>query len=201
LRGTTFVELNERNEIEYICEIPEPLFKPGDATRQLLEAVTKDAKPKPKVNYEIKTPTKASDIASYLFREVQGQSIEEAMRFFDENIFYRDFNFEAPFEGKKQVRTFIEDFTFPGITFQMQKIDDGVLSTCFTWKVILEGADNAIKGISFYELNPETNLISYVRDIPESAIKPPILGKLARFVRPSLGVFQAVPLGSREGGK
>jgi len=201
LRGTTYVELNERNEIEYMREIPEPLFKPGDATRQLLEALTKGAPPNPKVEYETKTPTKASDIASYLFKEVQGSSIDEAMRLFDEEIFYRDFNFEEPFMGKEQVKTFIEEFSFPGITFNLQRIDDGVISTCFTWDIKLAGAEGTIKGISFYELNPETKLIEYVRDIPESAIKPPILGKLARQLRPGLGVFQGVKLGSREGGK
>jgi len=201
LRGTTYVELNERNEIEYMREIPEPLFKPGDGTRKLLEALTSDAPPNPKVEYESKTPTSASEIASYLFKEVQGSSIDEAMRFFDDKIFYRDFNFEDPFLGKEQVKTFIEDFSFPGITFRLQRIDDGQLSTCFTWDIKLYGADETVKGISFYELNPETKLIEYVRDIPESAIKPPILGKIARQFRPGLGVFQGVPLGSREGGK
>lgn len=201
LRGTTYVELNEMNEIEYMREIPEPLFKPGDGTRQLLETLTKDAPPNPTVDYETKTPTVASEIASYLFREVQGSSIDEAMKFFDENIFYRDFNFEDPFLGKEQVKTFIEDFSFPGITFRLQRIDDGILSTCFTWDIKLYGAEETIKGISFYELNPKTNLIEYVRDIPESAIKPPILGNIARQLRPGLGVFQGVKLGSREGGK
>ena len=61
-------------------------------------------------------------------------------------------------------------------------------------------APDTIKGISFYELDPDTRKVTYVRDIPESAIKPPILGKLARQLRPGLGVFDPVPLGSREGG-
>mgnify|MGYP001977433586 CR=1 FL=1 len=47
----------------------------------------------------------------------------------------------------------------------------------------------------------ETRLINYVRDVPESAVKPPILGKLARDLRPGLGVFAGVKLGSRPGGK
>jgi len=39
-------------------------------------------------------------------------------------------------------------------------------------------ASDAIKDVSFYELDPETRLITYVRDIPESAIKPTILERL-----------------------
>lgn len=205
LRGTTFVELNDRGEIQYVREIPEPLFKPGDLTAQLLEAVTKGAEPKPPIDYERKTPTTASEIAQYLFKEVQGSDTDEAMRFFDESIFYRDFNFEDPIEGKEAVRQFIEDFSFPGITFNMRRIDDGIESTAFTWDVSLDVPDakeeDNIKGISLYQINPNTKLISYVRDVPESAIKPPILGKLARDWRPGLGVFQGVKLGSREGGR
>ena len=35
LRGTTFVELNEEGSIQYVREIPAPLFKPGDLTEEL----------------------------------------------------------------------------------------------------------------------------------------------------------------------
>jgi len=210
LRGTTFVELNDNGEISYVREIPEPIFKPGDLTQQLLEAVTKGAPPKPKVEFEQRTPQTASAVAEYLFREVQGSSIDEAMRLFDDSILYRDFNFKDILNGKSEVRQFIEDFSFPGITFRMQKIDDGIDSTAFTWEVVLEvgvdedgnpeAAPDTIKGISFYQLDANSKLINYVRDVPESAIKPPILGKLARDLRPGLGVFQGVKLGSREGG-
>ena len=200
LRGTTFVELNDQGEICYVREIPEPIYKPGDLTQQLLEAITKGAEPKPPVEYEKRTPNTANEIAQYLYKEVQGSSVDEAMRFFDESILYRDFNYEEILKGKDEVRKFIEDFSFPGITFSMQKIDDGEECTCFTWEVLLEGAEDSIKGISLYRIDPETKLINYVRDVPESAIKPPILGKLARDLRPGLGVFQGVALGSREGG-
>lgn len=166
LRGTTFVELNEQGEIKYVREIPEPIYKPGDLTVQLLEAVTKGAEPKPPVDYEIRTPETASEIAKYLFQDVQGSSIDESMRFFDEGIEYRDFNYEDLLNGKEEVRKFIEDFSFPGITFRQQKICDGELSTCFTWEVVLEGAEDTIKGISLYEINPETRKVSYVRYVP-----------------------------------
>lgn len=118
-----------------------------------------------------------------------------------DNIVYRDFNFDEVLRGPAEVRKFIEDFTFPGIYFQMERVDDGIESTSFTWEVRLEGQEDTIKGVSLYEIDPETRLVNYVRDVPESAIKPPILGKLARDLRPGLGVFQGVPLGSRPGGK
>lgn len=192
LRGTTFVELNSNGEIQYVREIPEPIFKPGDMTKQLLEAITEGATPKTPKDYEQRTPTTASDVAKYLYMDVQGSSVDEAMRLFDDEIVYYDFNYNAPFLGKDRVRKFIEEFSFPGIEFRPQRFDDGIDSTCFTWEVCLEGADSTIKGISFYELSPKTRKISYVCDIPESAIKPPILGKLARQLRPDLGVFQGV---------
>eukprot|EP00571_Detonula_confervacea_P006777 CAMPEP_0172315886 /NCGR_PEP_ID=MMETSP1058-20130122/26564_1 /TAXON_ID=83371 /ORGANISM="Detonula confervacea, Strain CCMP 353" /LENGTH=372 /DNA_ID=CAMNT_0013030071 /DNA_START=143 /DNA_END=1261 /DNA_ORIENTATION=- len=202
LRGTTFVELSSSNQIQYIREIPEPLYKPGDLILEVLKAATADATPKPPPEYTPKTPKKANEIAKYLFNDVQGADPEEGMRFFDESIIYRDFNYEEVLKGKAEVKKFIEDFSFPGITFSTQRFDDGVASTCFTWEVVLEGAPegSTIKGISFYEVNPETGLITYVRDVPESGIKPPPLGKLARQFRPAVGVFQPVAIGSREGG-
>jgi hypothetical protein len=200
LRGTTFVELNDKGQIQYIREIPEPLYKPGDLTLELLKAVTKDAQLKPKSEYQQRTPTTANEVAKYLFLEVQGGDIDESMRLFDDSIVYRDFNYEEPLKGPGEVRKFIEDFSFPGIEFRPERFDDGVDSTCFTWDVCLEGQTDTIKGLSFYELDPETRKITYVRDVPESAIKPPPLGSIARYIRPGLGVFKGVPLGSRPGG-
>jgi hypothetical protein len=185
----------------YVREIPEPLYKPGDLTAKLLEAVTKGAKPKPPVQYKSRTPKTASEIAKYLFNEVQGSDINESMKLFDEGIVYRDFNYEDVFRGKDEVKEFIKDFDFPGITFKTDRFDNGQLSTAFTWEVVLDGIEDTTKGISFYEINPETNLVNYVRDVPESAIKPPPLGKLARQLRPGLAVFNPFPIDSREGGK
>ena len=200
LRGTTFIELNENGEIQYVREIPEPIFKPGDLTVELLKAVTADAVPKPKPEYQKQTPTTANEVAKYLFLNVQGSDLAESMRFFDDSIFYRDFNYEEPLIGKAEVKNFIETFSFPGIEFRPERFDDGIDSSCFTWDVCLDGQPETIKGLSFYELDPETRKIKYVRDVPESAIKPPILGKLARDFRPGLGVFKGVPIGSRPGG-
>ena len=200
LRGTTFVELNENDEIQYIREIPEPLYKPGDLTLELLKAVTANAEEKPKPEYKKETPTTASEVAKYLYLNVQGSEVDESMRFFDESIVYRDFNYDEPLKGVAEVRKFIEDFSFPGIEFRPDRFDDGVLASCFTWEVCLDGQTDTIRGMSFYEIDPDTRKITYVRDVPESAIKPPPLGKLARELRPGLGVFQGVPINSRPGG-
>uniref|UniRef100_A0A7S1C0W1 SnoaL-like domain-containing protein n=1 Tax=Corethron hystrix TaxID=216773 RepID=A0A7S1C0W1_9STRA len=202
LRGSTFVETDGNGAVAYVREIPEPLFKPGDLTVQLLEAVTKGAERRETPPYRTRTPTGASDIAQYLFREVQGSSVDESVRFFDEEILYRDFNFEEVLEGTAEVRQFIEDFNFPGITFVLQKIDDGTEATCFTWEVVIDGAESTVKGISIYEVDPKTRKVKYVRDVPESTVKPPPLGRLARALNPGLGVFgKGVPLGSRPGGR
>ena len=154
LRGTTFVELNDAGEIQFVREIPEPLFKPGDATKDLLQAVTAGIEPTPKPDFESQTPTTASGIARYLYEEVQGGSIDEAMRFFSPDVEYRDFNYEEMLNGKEEVRKFVEDFSFPGITFRPQRFDDGVLSTCFCWEVVIADAPETIKGMSLYSIDP-----------------------------------------------
>ena len=200
LRGTTFVELNEQGQIQYVREIPEPIFKPGDLTLELLKVVTEGEEKIVLPDYIPRIPMDANDIVKYLFNEVQGRDVDTRMDFYSEDIIYRDFNYENVLKGKEEVRQFIEDFSFPGIEFKAQRFDDGVLSTCFTWEVLLMDAPETIKGISFYELDPDTRKITYVRDVPESAIKPPILGKIARQLRPGLGVFQGVQIGSRPGG-
>ncbi|KAL7564521.1 hypothetical protein ACA910_017679 [Epithemia clementina (nom. ined.)] len=205
LRGTTFVELNDNGEIQYLQEIPEPIYKPGDLTKELLSALTKGLEPKTPKPYQKRRPTKACEVAKYLFGELQEgeftEATDELMTFFDDSVIYRDFNFPDVLRGPAQVRQFVEDFKFPGCEFKPVRFDDGETSTCFTWEFTIGDAPDAIKGISFYELDPhKDNKIVYVRDVPESAIKPPLLGTWARELRPGLGVFQPVPLGSRPGG-
>ena len=204
LRGTTFVQLNDQGEIQYLQEIPEPIFKPGDLTKEVLKALTQGLEPATPQPYEKQQPTKACEVAQYLFGPLQQGDFQEAtdelMTFFDESVIYRDFNFEDVLNGPAEVRQFVEDFNLPGCEFTPTRFDDGETSTCFTWEFKIADAPDAIKGISFYELDPETRKIIYVRDVPESAIKPPLLGTWARDLRPGLGVFQSVPLGSRPGG-
>lgn len=204
------------------------MFKTGELTRQVLEAILSKPTavvassrllPLKKPFELLHSPTKASDIASYLFRTVQQQQQQqqqgiseiiesEITRFFDPTIQYRDFNYDDLRKGDDAITQFVNDFNFPGVDFVMERHDDGVSSTCFTWRVGLNDdgggvdADKAwIRGISLYEINDETKLVNYVRDIPESAIKPPPLGKIARRWRPGLGCFDPAPLGSRLGGK
>lgn len=176
LRGTTFVELNDSGEIAYVQEIPEPIWKPGDLTLKLLKSVTADCEWKQFKSFEQKSPTKASDIARYLYTDLQGVdpavSLDELMRFLDENIVYRDFNYEEVMKGPKEVRKFVEDFTFPGIEFRPLRFDDGETSTCFTWEVVLDDAPDTINGMSFYEIDPNSRKIVYVRDVPGKTISP-----------------------------
>jgi len=178
LRGTTFVELNDKGEIQYVQEIPEPLFKPGDLTKDLLKAVTAGAEWKPPEPFTPQTPTAAHELAKYLFVDLQNadpvEGTDELMRFFDDNVVYRDFNYKDVLRGPAQVRQFVEDFSFPGIEFRPLRFDDGIDSTCFTWEVVLDDAPDTVKGLSFYELDQETRKITYVRDVPESALKPPV---------------------------
>lgn len=204
LRGTTFVRLNDQGEIAYIAEIPEPIYKFGDSIRVLLEAITEGAEEPVPQPYQARTPTVANELAKYLFIDLQKagvqDSMDEFMRFIDDDIIYRDFNFEDEMRGPQEVKQFVQDFSFPGIEFRPLEFDDGETSTCFTWEIVLNGAPDTIQGMSFYELDPETRKIVYVRDVPESSIKPPILGTWARNLRPGLGVFSPVPKGSRPGG-
>jgi hypothetical protein len=201
LRGTTFIELNDQKEICFVREISEPILKPGDSMVSLLYAIAQDQQRQP-VPYTKRTPTKANEIGKYLFTEVQWSDIDECKRFFDENIFCRDFNYVHPVSGKEQVATFAQAFAYlPGIQFRGQRFDDGILSTCYIWEVDLQGSPQPIQGISFQELNPSTRKIAYMRDLSAPAIFPPVLGKLARWLRPGLGVFRGVKVGSRPGGK
>jgi hypothetical protein len=165
-------------------------------TLELLKAVTKDAVPKPKPEYQQKTPTTANEISKYLFLDVQGSEIDESMRLFDDSIVYRDFNNEDPLNGLEEVQGFIEDFSFPGIEFRPDRFDDGIESfAVHGMSAWIMHRRLFIKGISFYEIDPNTPKNCYVRDVPESAIKPPPLGKIARDFRPGLGVFNGVTAG------
>jgi ketosteroid isomerase-like protein len=107
LRGTTFVSFNNEGKIDYVREVAEPLYKPGSAVAGLLRAVAEkgmQGKPiPPKPVYTQRTPVSASETVSYLWNEVQGGDINEALRLFAEDVYYEDFNFPVPFEGKDQV--------------------------------------------------------------------------------------------------
>jgi hypothetical protein len=112
---------------------------------------------------------------------------------FADDIIYQDFNYPTPFLGKAQVREFIQEFDFPGITFVPERISEGRTACCFTWRVLIAGApaDQATRGISFYETNKEGK-VAFIRDIAEPLIKPAPLQRLAAAVNPGLRRFQPV---------
>ena len=112
--------------------------------------------------------------------------------------------------GLEHVASFLEEFDIPGLTFVPDRISDGEESCCFTWEVDLgvEGAAR-VKGVSFYECESIPGMIerrgedgvvsqvkgkevrvTYVRDIPESTLKPPPLQALAAAIKPDLRTFK-----------
>ena len=213
LRGTTFVEVDGDGRVVYVREIAEPLFKPGGGTARLLRAVAKPpATPPAPLGDARRAPTSASDLVAYLWLEVQGAADfrAEAARYFDRDIVYQDLNFDLPFVGLDHVASFLEEFDIPGLTFVPDRISDGEESCCFTWEVDLgvEGAAR-VKGVSFYECESTPGTIerrgedgvvsqvkgkevrvTYVRDIPESTLKPPPLQALAAAIKPDLRTFK-----------
>lgn len=213
LRGTTFVEVDGDGRVVYVREIAEPLFKPGGGTARLLRAVAKPpAAPPAPLGDARRQPTSASDLVAYLWLEVQGAADfrAEAARYFDKDIVYQDLNFDLPFVGLEHVASFLEEFDIPGLTFVPDRISDGEESCCFTWEVDLgvEGAAR-VKGVSFYECESTPGTIeqrgddgvvsqvkgkevrvTYVRDIPESTLKPPPLQALAAAIKPDLRTFK-----------
>ena len=213
LRGTTFVEVDGDGRVVYVREIAEPLFKPGGGTARLLRAVAKPpAAPPAPLGDARRQPASASDLVAYLWLEVQGAADfrAEAARYFDKDIVYQDLNFDLPFVGLEHVASFLEEFDIPGLTFVPDRISDGEESCCFTWEVDLgvEGAAR-VKGVSFYECESTPGTIerrgedgvvsqvkgkevrvTYVRDIPESTLKPPPLQALAAAIKPDLRTFK-----------
>jgi hypothetical protein len=174
----------------------EHLMKPGDATAKLLKAVAKppeNAAPKVLAS---RTPAGASDIVKYLWLEVQGcdDFKGEALRYFNDDIVYEDVNFNVPFVGQSQVKTFLEEFDIPGLTFNPLSISDGQDACCFTWEVDLnmDASSTKVRGVSFYQADSSTGKIGYIRDIPGSA-STPVLGKLALAMNPALRAFSPTP--------
>ncbi|CAK9065076.1 Hypothetical protein SCF082_LOCUS33388 [Durusdinium trenchii] len=193
IRGTTFIELDQQGRVSFLREICEPLYKPGDATVELLKAIGGDNVATFDVQAERRKPVGASDICRYLWSELQGNAPPaESVTFFADQVLYEDFNYELPLRRKEEVRDFLEKFAeIKALKFVAERFSDGSKACCFTWNVEIAGAPTdapRIRGISFYELNDAGKII-YVRDIPESAAKPPPLQALAAMLRPRLRVF------------
>jgi len=190
LRGTIFIELDPKSgQISYVREGAEPLFKAGAATEALLKAVTALAsKPVRQPTYTPRSPTTASAIVDYLWREAypNGADPTTALGLFADSIRYEDFNYEEAFEGIEQVTDFVTAFDIPGVEFVPIKISEGDRGCCFTWTVKVNGADGP-SGISFYEVT--NGKVSFIRDIPAPSLKPPPLATLAAVADPELRVF------------
>jgi len=192
IRATTFVELDAEGRISYLREICEPLYKPGDQTVELLKAIGGDNKADfGTAGFEPRAPRGASDLCRYLWEEAQGKvPISEQIGFFAEDVTYEDFNYESSMTSRAEVEKFLKKFAqITAVKFVAERFSDGERACCFTWHVEIAGVDGETRGISFYELDDD-GLISYVRDIPESVIKPPPLQALAAALRPKLRLFQ-----------
>jgi glutaredoxin len=197
LRGTLFAEMNDEGQLSYVCEGCEPIVKPGQATEALLKAVTQNVErpPKPARTYTQATPTTASAIAEYLWKDAypNGAEPSEALRLFSDSIVYEDFNYPEPFTGKAAVTEFVNAFDIPGIEFVPQRISEGSRSCAFTWKVVVNGQDGP-QGISFYEVD-EKGEVCFIRDIPAPSprgFRP--VGSLATLVDPELRVLSPTKL-------
>ena len=192
IRGTTYIELNDEGKICFLREICEPLYKPGDATVELLKAIGGD-NVATFTQAEKREPKGASDLCTYLWKELQGNAPpRESLAFFSDQVIYEDFNYELPLRGKEEVGDFLEKFAeIKALKFVAERFSDGERACCFLWNVEIVGAPEdspRIRGISFYELN-DAGKIVYVRDIPESVTKPPPLQALAAMLQPKLRIF------------
>mmetsp|Transcript_26995 Transcript_26995/g.89588 ORF Transcript_26995/g.89588 Transcript_26995/m.89588 type:complete len:424 (-) Transcript_26995:104-1375(-) len=193
-RGLAFVRLDDQGKICFVRELGEPLFKAGVLTEKLLEALTKDQPPpvRPPLSAVERTPKTAGDIVRYLYGEVQ-QSGGDAARFYSEDVVYEDMNYDTPFVGKAAVEGFLARFqAIQGVTFNLEDISDGTQAVGFTYTIEIKGQPRGIKGATFYEVDREGK-VCYVRDVPESATKPPPVQYAARLLRPGLRRLQPSP--------
>jgi len=192
LRGTTYIELDSDGKINCVKELAEPLYKPGDMMLKLLQAATKNVeRPVKNPTYEQETPTSCSEIVDYIWNRAYPKDapVEEAVRFYSNDIVYQDFNYPLPIRGVKDVETFSREWgDFPGIDFRIQDLSEGDTSCCFTWRVKVNGKEGP-QGVSFYETDGNGK-ITYIRDTPSPTFRP-VFGKLARLLRPKLRTFRS----------
>lgn len=192
LRGTTYVRLDDDGKIECVKELAEPLLKPGDMMLKLLQAATKNV-PRPEKNpsYVEETPIACSEIVDYIWNRAYPNDapVDESLRFFSPKIVYQDFNYPLPIVGFEKAEKFCRDWgDFPGIEFATNDLSEGNVGCVFTWKVKVNGEDGP-QGISFYQTDGKGK-ITYIRDTPAPSMSP-ILGNLARIIRPKLRTFRS----------
>ena len=93
LRGLCYLRLNAVGQVAYVRDLGEPVFKAGELTEKLLEALTKDQAPTKErvaLSGPPKTPRRAGDIVRYLYGDVQ-KAGGDAIRFYADDVVY-----EAP---------------------------------------------------------------------------------------------------------
>ena len=194
LRGITYVELDDAGQISFVQEGSEPIFKLDKLLEFILTATAKAIKEdpnKPPPTFERANPTTAEDIVKYLWEVAYpgGATPQEALTFFADEIVYEDFNYRQPFVGLDAVSAYINLLPdFPNFVFVPEKISQGKVGCCLTWKVVVNGEDGP-SGISFNEVNPDGK-ICFARDIPAPSGSAP-LGSLAGKLRPKLRRFRA----------
>ena len=194
LRGTVFIELNEAGEIQYVREMAEPLFKPGEAMIKFLQAVAKPKGDETPAEYEKRDPVGCPDVVRYIWKDSNGD-MDEALRLMSDQVRYEDFNYPQPFLGKAQVAPFLDEFTLDlGIIFVAERISSEDDAACaFTWRVEFAGLDTPTTGVSFYAMDDaEPSKIGYIRDIPQPVGWKPLLDA-ATLLNPQLRRFGPAP--------
>lgn len=189
-RGIGYVRLNSAGEVVYVRDLGEPLFKAGELTEKLLEALTKDQPiPERPATGPPQTPRTAGAIVKYLYGDVQ-KAGGDAARFYADDVIYEDMNYETPFIGQSAVEGFLKRFqNIQGVTFNLEEVSDGDQAVGFTYTIEIAGQPRGIRGITYYQVN-DFGKVCYVRDVPESASKPPPVQQLARLLRRGLQKLQ-----------
>ena len=188
--------------ISRAVESAEPLTKPGKLTADLFAAVVKDLPKNPKgLTYTPRVPTGCSDLVAYIWNEAYPAGAEPsvAMKYFDDSIVYEDCNYDAPFVGKSEVGSMVEDYDLGGIEWLLENTSTDKDACCFTWRIKINGQE-AADGVSFYDTRgSKEGKVTFIRDIPSPLVKPAPLQRLAAFVNPQLRVF--APLQEGPGGR
>ena len=85
LRGTVFIELNDAGEIQFVREMAEPLFKPGEAMIKFLQAVAKPKGDETPAAYEKREPVGCPDAVRYIWKDSNGD-MAEALRLMCDDV-------------------------------------------------------------------------------------------------------------------
>ena len=115
-----------------------------------------------------------------MYAAINKRDVDEAIAHIDKDCVYQDLNFSKPFEGKAAVRKMFQETLSQvpsDFNFVIDDIAGDSTAAGLTWHVELgDMIFPNTRGASFYRLSPESNLISFGRDVVESPIKP---GKVA----------------------